>query len=50
MTIGEARPRIVIMPCNDVMSDARVLKNLATAAAFGLYTIAVGVVRGCSGR
>lgn len=50
MTIGEARPRIVIMPGNDVMSDARVLKNLATAAAFGLDTIAVGVVRGGSGR
>lgn len=44
------RPRIVIMPGNDALSDARVLKNLATAARLGLDAIAVGVVRGGPGR
>ena len=44
------RPRIVIMPGNDALSDARVLKNLATVSRFGMDAIAVGVVRGGPGR
>lgn len=47
---GDGRPRVVIMPGNDALSDARVLKNLATAARFGLDAIAIGVVRGGPGR
>lgn len=47
---GGDRPRVVLMPGNDVLIDARVLKNLATAARFGLDAIAIGVVRGGPGR
>jgi len=44
------RPRIVLMPGNDVLSDARLLKNLATAASLGMDTVGLGVVRAGSGR
>lgn len=47
---GDRRPRVVLMPGNDVLSDARVLKNLATAARLGLDAVAIGVVRGGPGR
>lgn len=39
------RPRIVLMPGNDVLCDPRVLKNLAAASSFGMDAIALGVVR-----
>lgn len=47
--MGE-RPRIVLMPGNNVLVDARVLKNLGTAASLGLDAIALGVDRKGPGR
>lgn len=47
---GSDRPRVVLMPGNDALSDARVLKNLATADRLGLDAVALGVVRGGPGR
>lgn len=38
-------PRVVAMPGNDVASDARVLKYLATLSNFGLDVVGVGVQR-----
>lgn len=38
-------PRVVVMPGNDVVSDARVLKYVATLASFGLDVVAIGVAR-----
>ncbi|MEE9964996.1 MAG: glycosyltransferase family 4 protein [Propionicimonas sp.] len=42
--MGEQR-RIVIMPGNDVLTDVRAMKNLATAASLGLDAIGLGVTR-----
>lgn len=42
--MGE-QPRIVLMPGNDALTDARVLKTLGTAANLGLDAIALGVDR-----
>lgn len=39
------RPHAVIIPGNDVVSDPRVLKYLATLASLGLRVTAVGVTR-----
>lgn len=47
---SDRRPRVVIMPGNDALCDARVLKNLATVDRLGLDGIALGVVRGGPGR
>lgn len=38
-------PRVVHLPGNEVVGDARVLKYLATTARWGLETVAVGVTR-----
>jgi glycosyltransferase involved in cell wall biosynthesis len=38
-------PRVVAMPGNDVVSDPRVLKYMATLAGLGLEVVGVGVAR-----
>ncbi|MDR1798963.1 MAG: glycosyltransferase family 4 protein [Bifidobacteriaceae bacterium] len=39
-------PRIVLMPGNNALIDARVMKNLRAAAALGYDAIALGISRG----
>src|SRR6187402_3217987 len=45
MRVTDPAPRILIMSGNDGVSDVRVLKNVATAASFGLDTHALGIRR-----
>ncbi|MDR1118948.1 MAG: glycosyltransferase, partial [Bifidobacteriaceae bacterium] len=39
-------PRIVLMPGNDALADARVMKNLRTAAELGYDAVALGISPG----
>jgi len=39
------RPHVVVIPGNDVLSDARVLKYVATLVSLGLRVTAVGITR-----